>query len=96
MSTFAFQPPDLSLLQKNIFDATALTFSFGTSKLFNIAFKQMENVNAKAIIAGIMGSIFGIAHFFLQGNNKREGAIGEVINNINLNGTSKDATATIL
>lgn len=35
-STFAPQPPNTSLLQKNIFDAAALIFSFGTSILFNV------------------------------------------------------------
>ncbi|KAK4866932.1 hypothetical protein LT330_008095 [Penicillium expansum] len=119
-STFAPQPPNTSLLQKNIFDAAALIFSFGTSILFNVALKQMENVIAKAIIADMTGSVFGIATSYYKTNMKgaieglqvqntlssflgqiingtdalyamiNNGAMGEAMNNINLNGTSKD------
>ncbi|KAJ5606920.1 hypothetical protein N7537_003539 [Penicillium hordei] len=140
-STFAPQPPNTGLLQKNIFDAAALIFSFGTSMLFNVALKQMENVIAKAIMADMTGAVFGTATSYYKTNMKgaieglqvqntlasflgetmsawkgiesgyleaifsgnagsngtdalyamiNNGAMGEVMNNINLNGTSKD------
>ncbi|CAI7636615.1 unnamed protein product [Penicillium manginii] len=69
-STFAPQPPDNSLLEKNIFDACNLVFSFGISMIFNVALKNMESLILKGIAGDMTSAVQSTVGTYWKTNMK--------------------------
>ncbi|KAJ5515142.1 hypothetical protein N7463_004694 [Penicillium fimorum] len=69
-STFSPQPVDKGALLKNIFDSMALVIGLGSSVVFNVALKQMENVIVKAIMADTLAAGMSAVGSFYKTNMK--------------------------